>query len=118
MPEPEQDPDVSRRTWLAAERTWLAWWRTGVAVGAAALAVGRFLPAVSKGVTWPFRVLGIGYGALSVLILLIGATRQRDAATALKRGSFAELSSPTVSWLTAAAVLLSVLATVLVFASL
>lgn len=117
-PEPERDPDVSRRTWLAAERTWLAWWRTGVAVGAAALAVGRFLPAIAKSSNWPFRALGVGYGLLSVAILLIGAARQRGAASALRRGEFEELGSPLVNWLTAAAVLLSVVATALVFTAL
>ena len=60
MPDPAaEDRDVTRRTWLAAERTWLAWWRSGVAVGAVALAVGRFLPGVSHGKVWPFRLLGM-----------------------------------------------------------
>jgi putative membrane protein len=109
-----QDTDVTRRTWLAAERTWLAWWRSGVAVGAVAIAVGRLLPGLTHGARWPFRVLGLGYGLLSVLVLMVGAIRQRHTAEALRRGSFADLSSPLVTWLTALAILLSVVSMALV----
>jgi putative membrane protein len=112
-----QEGDVTRRTWLAAERTWLAWWRSGVAVGAVALAVGRLVPGLAHGRHWPFRVLGIGYGVLSVVILLVGARRQHRTALALRRGSFDALSSPLVAWLTAGAVALSIIATILVLAA-
>ena len=87
-PEPS---DVSRRTWLAAERTWLAWWRTGIAVGAVAIAVGRFLPGLTHGVRWPFRVLGLGYGVLSIAILLVG--RAASAGPAPPCGAVATRSS-------------------------
>ncbi len=110
--------EASRRTWLASERTWLAWWRSGIAVGAVALAVGRLLPAVTHGARWPMRVLGVGYGLLSVAILLIGARRQRRTAEALRRGDYEELSTPAVAWLTAAAIALSAMATVVVLAAL
>jgi putative membrane protein len=106
--------DATRRTWLASERTWLAWWRSGIAVGAVAVAVGRFLPAVTSNTAWLFRVLGVGYGTLSVVILVIGAVRQQRAAEALRRGEFEELSPPLVYWLTGGAVALSVVGMVLV----
>jgi uncharacterized membrane protein YidH (DUF202 family) len=119
VPDPSSDDsDVSRRTWLAAERTWLAWWRSGIGVGAVALAVGRFLPGLTGGARWPFRLLGIGYGLLSVAILLVGAVRQQHAAAALRRGGFAELTSPLVTWLTASGVVLSIVAMILVAAAL
>ncbi|MGO9885143.1 MAG: DUF202 domain-containing protein [Solirubrobacteraceae bacterium] len=119
MPEPSSDTsDVTRRTWLAAERTWLAWWRSGVAVGAVALAVGRFLPALTHGARWPFRLLGIGYGLLSVAVLLVGAARQRRASNTLRRGSFDELTTPLVAGLTAGGIVLSVAAIILVTATL
>jgi inner membrane protein YidH len=114
MLDSEPSGDVTRRTWLAAERTWLAWWRSGVAVGAVALAVGRFLPDLTHGARWPFRLLGVGYGLLSVGTLVIGAIRQRRGASALRRGGFEELTSPLVTWLTAAAIMLSVVAMLLV----
>jgi inner membrane protein YidH len=110
--------DDSRRTWLASERTWLAWWRSGIAVGAVAIAVGRLLPAVTSGERWAFRVLGLGYGVLSVAILLVGAVRQRRSASALRRGSFEELTSPLVAWLTAGGVALSVGVVILVISAL
>lgn len=106
--------DASRRTWLAAERTWLAWWRTGIAAAAVAIAIGRIVPAITHGARWPFRVVGIGYGLLAAAALVIGALRQRTTADALRRGSYAELSTPVVMWLTAAAVALSLAAVAIV----
>ena len=100
--------DVKRRTWLAAERTWLAWWRTGVAAAAVSVGVGRLLPGLTSGARWPLRVLGLGYGLLAISVLVIGAVRQRRVAAALRRGGFEELSSSTVTWLTAAGVLLAI----------
>jgi putative membrane protein len=110
--------DASRRTWLAAERTWLAWWRSGVAVGAVALGVGRLIPGLQKGAHWPFQVLGVGYGLLSVAVLVLGALRQNRAAEALRRGEMESLTPELVNWLTAGAVLLSVTAIALVAVSL
>lgn len=110
-PEPDgpdrADPDVPRRTWLAAERTWLAWWRTGLGVTAVAIAVGRLLPTATSGAKWPFRLLGLGYGLLAVVVLVLGAVRQRQVVEAMRRGSYDQLSTPLVMWLTAGAVLLA-----------
>lgn len=106
--------DVTRRTWLAAERTWLAWWRSGIGVGAVALAVGRLLPGLTHGSRWPFRGVGIGYGVLSLTILVVGAIRHHRGSSALRRGSFDELTPRLVFWLTAGAVALSVGAIILV----
>lgn len=113
-PHGAEHDDVTRRTWLAAERTWLAWWRTGIAASALAIGIGRLLPDTTHGAHWPFRLLGVGYGVLAVGILVVGAQRQRRTAGALRRGTYAELSSPLVTWLTAIAVGLSVVAVVLV----
>jgi putative membrane protein len=98
--------DGTRRTLLAAERTWLAWWRTGLAVSTVALAVGRLLPSVTHGARWPPRLLGLGYGLLALGVFVIGALRQRDTASALRRGSFDELSRPVVIALTSFSILL------------
>ena len=118
-PEPDAgEPDladVKRRTWLAAERTWLAWWRTGLGAAAVSIGVGRLLPGLTGGTHWPLRLLGIGYGVIAVAVLVIGAMRQKSVAAALRRGSYEELSMPLVTWLTAAAVALSV-ATLVVIA--
>jgi uncharacterized membrane protein YidH (DUF202 family) len=110
--------DVTRRTWLAAERTWLSWWRAGIAVGAVAIAVGRLLPGLTGGAKWPFRLVGIGYALLSVLVLVVGAIRQERSAAALRQGDYAELTTPLVMWLTAAGVLLAISGIVLIAAAL
>lgn len=119
VPEPDAGDtdlaDVKRRTWLAAERTWLAWWRTGLGAAAVSIGVGRLLPGLTGGARWPLRLLGIGYGLVAIAVLVIGAVRQNHVASALRRGSYEELSSPLVMWLTAAAVALSV-ATLVVIA--
>jgi uncharacterized membrane protein YidH (DUF202 family) len=107
--------DVKRRTWLAAERTWLAWWRTGLGAAAVSVGVGRLLPGLTGGALWPLRLLGLGYGVVAIAVLVIGAVRQNQVAAALRKGSYEELSSPLVLWLTAAAVALS-LATLVVIA--
>ena len=113
-PAAPQSSDVTRRTWLAAERTWLAWWRTGIGASAVAIGVGRIVPELTHGATWPWRVLGIAYGLIAVAVLVIGAVRQQRTGEALRRGSYSELSSPTVLYLTAAAVILSLGAVILV----
>ena len=111
-------PEASRRTWLAAERTWLAWWRTGLGAAALAVAVGRVLPGLAGGARWPFRALGLGYGVLAVTVLVVGALRQQRVAEALRRGGYAELSTPLVMWLTAAAVALSIVTLAIVVVAL
>ena len=80
-----------RRTWLAAERTFLAWWRTGLAASVAALAVGRVLPDVVDGATWPFVVLGLGYGVIAAGIFVAGARRQREIEAGLSGQPFRPL---------------------------
>jgi putative membrane protein len=109
-----QSSDVTRRTWLAAERTWLAWWRTGIGASAVAIGVGRIVPELTHGARWPWRVLGVAYGLVAVAVLVLGAIRQQRTADALRRGSYSELSSPLVLYLTAAAVILALGAVILV----
>src|ERR1700751_1679362 len=113
-PAAPQSSDVTRRTWLAADRTWLAWWRTGIGASAVAIAVGRFIPELTHGARWPFRVLGVAYGLIAIAVLVFGGIRQQPTADALRRGSYDELSSPLVLWLTAAAVAGSLGAVILV----
>ena len=113
-PTSPEDSDVTRRTWLAAERTWLAWWRTGIGASAVAIGVGRILPELTHGARWPFRALGIAYGLIAVAVLVLGAVRQQRTNEALRQGSYSPLSSPTVMYLTAAAVVVSLGSIVLV----
>ena len=106
--------DVWQRTSMAAERTWLAWWRTALAATAGALAVGRFAPELLDVAPWPYVLLGCGYAALALALLVFGARRQRELERSILDGVHAPLSFRTVSAFTIGGVLLVVTTVVLV----
>ena len=108
--------DQARRTSMAAERTWLAWWRTALAASVGALGVGRLAPELLDVAPWPYVVLGGGYGALAVGLLLAGAQRQRALEKALHTGGHVPLRFRTVGVFTAGGVALALLTVVLVVA--
>jgi uncharacterized membrane protein YidH (DUF202 family) len=108
--------DQERRTSMAAERTWLAWWRTGLGATAGALAVGRVAPQALDVVSWPYVLLGCGYGALAIGLLLTGAKRQRDLEHALRTGGHVPLRFHTVRVFTVGGVVLALATVVLVVA--
>ena len=101
---------------MAAERTWLAWWRTALGATAGALAVGRFAPDLLEVAAWPYIVLGCGYAALGVGLLIVGAQRQRELEQALRSGGDAPLRFRTVAVFTTGGVALAVMTVVLVVA--
>jgi len=117
-PEPAPPPelDQARRTSMAAERTWLAWWRTALAASAGALAVGRLAPELLAVATWPYIVLGCGYGGLAIGLLIAGAARQRDLEHALRTGGHVPLRFRTVAVFTGGGIALAVMTIVLVLA--
>ena len=115
-PAPASDLDQARRTSMAAERTWLAWWRTALAASAGALAVGRLAPEVLHVAPWPYIVLGCGYAALAIGLLLSGAQRQRDLERAMRSGDHVPLPFRIVLLFTAGGVLLALMTVVLVIA--
>jgi uncharacterized membrane protein YidH (DUF202 family) len=101
---------------MAAERTWLAWWRTALAASAGALAVGRLAPELLEVASWPYVVLGCGYAALAVGLLIVGAQRQRELERALRTGGHVPLRFRTVGAFTVGAIVLAVMTVVLVVA--
>jgi putative membrane protein len=113
---PSADADVAQRTSMAAERTWLAWWRTALAATAGALGVGRLAPELLDVASWPYVVLGIGYAAIAVGLLVMGAIRQRDLERALATGSRAPLSFRLVALFTGGGVALALTTVVLIVA--
>lgn len=113
---PPLAPDVLQRTSLAAERTWLAWWRTALAATVGSLAVGRLAPEVLDVAPWPYVVLGSGYAALAVGLLVFGAHRQRELQRAVERNVAAPLSFRLVMLFTVGGVLLALTTVVLVLA--
>lgn len=112
----ENESEAPRRTHLAAERTWLAWWRTGLAAAAGAIGIGRVIPELISGSTWPYVVLGTGYGALGFALMVAAAVRQRRVRAALRRGEFEELSDRWVLAFTVAGMVLTAFTVVLVVA--
>ena len=101
---------------MAAERTWLAWWRTALGASAGALAVGRFAPQLLDVTAWPYMVLGCGYAALAVGLLIVGAYRQRELEHALRTGGHAPLRFRTVGLFTVGGAALALLTVALVIA--
>ena len=110
------DEGADSRTSMAAERTWLAWWRTALAATAGALAIGRFAPEILHTAATPYIVLGCGYAALAVALLITGARRQRTLQQAVERGEHAPMSFRAVALFTAGGVALAVMTIVLVIA--
>ena len=108
--------DVWQRTSMAAERTWLAWWRTALTATAGALAVGRFAPELLDVAPWPYVLLGSGYGALALGLLVFGARRQRELERSILDGVHAPLSFRLVAAFTIGGVLLVTATLVLVAA--
>ena len=99
---------------MAAERTWLAWWRTALTATAGALAVGRFAPELLHVAPWPYVLLGCGYGALALGLLLFGARRQGELERSILDGLHAPLAFRLVAAFTIGGVLLVAVTVVLV----
>src|SRR4051794_24470486 len=99
---------------MAAERTWLAWWRSALAAAAGALAVGRFAPQLLDVAPWPYVLLGCGYAAIAIGLLVVGAQRQSDLEHALRTGGHTPLPFRTVALFTVGGIALAVMTVVLV----
>jgi inner membrane protein YidH len=113
---PPAELDQARRTSMAAERTWLAWWRSALAASVGALGVGRLAPELLGVAAWPYVLLGCGYAALAVGLLLAGAQRQRELEHALRSGGHVPLRFRTVGIFTVGGIALAILTVVLVIA--
>jgi inner membrane protein YidH len=83
--------DASRRTRLANERTYLAWWRTGLTAIAVCIGLGRIVPGVSDVTSWPYQLVGAGYGILGLGFMLVAHYRVRRVERAVDRGDFARM---------------------------
>jgi putative membrane protein len=83
--------DATRRTRLANERTFLAWLRTALTAVAVAIGAGKIVPGVTDVAHWPFEILGAGFAALAVLLVVYGALRFVRVEEALAAGEFAPL---------------------------
>jgi inner membrane protein YidH len=120
-PEPTRPPPVATdsaalQTVMAAERTWLAWWRSALVAIAGALAVGRLAPQLLHVAPWPYVLLGIGYTALAIGLVAVGALRQRSLQRALTSGSDVKLDFRFVAFFSVGAGLLALITLALVVA--
>jgi putative membrane protein len=105
MPEPGVE-DATRRTRLANERTYLAWWRTGLTAIAVGIGIGKLVPEHAGGAHWPYEAVGVGFGILGVVLLVVGLRRTRAVEESLDRGAFAPVSPHLLGLLVAVGVLL------------
>jgi putative membrane protein len=115
---PTQDSGLTdsapRRTWLAAERTYLAWLRTGLGALGLALAVGRLLPALVDADHVAFGLLGAGFAALGVFLLVLAAYRAQRTRAALATGRPLPLDVWAIWALTAFSIVLAVATIILI----
>ena len=112
----EEVRDATRRTRLATERTYLAWWRTGLTAFAVSFGAGRIAPELTGGATWPYAVLGVGFGLVGVGFIGYGYVRQRQVDAALARGDYAPLDDRAAIVFAAAGLLLGLATIALVIA--
>jgi putative membrane protein len=76
-----------------------------------ALAVGKVVPDLRDGgTTWPFVVLGAGYGLLGVLIVAYGLHRGREVDRAIRAGRWLTLDDRAMWLIGGLAIALGVLA--------
>jgi putative membrane protein len=87
----DETRDAARRTRLANERTFLAWWRTGLTALAVCVALGRIVPGVSDVNSWPYQVVGAGFGLLGLGFIVVAHARARTVERAVDRGEFARM---------------------------
>jgi len=105
---PPVDADTAMNAGMAAERTWLAWWRTALVATAGALGVGRLAPRLLHAAPAPYVVLGCGYAAIALALLVTGARRQRALERGIECGRPAPLAGPTVGLFTVGGVALAI----------
>jgi len=81
-----------------------------------ALAVGRLAPEVLHVAAWPYVVLGAGYAALAIGLLVTGARRQRELERAIDGRSLVPLSFHVETAFTVGGIVLALTTIVLVIA--
>jgi inner membrane protein YidH len=114
----DESSDALRRTRLASERTYLAWWRTGLTAIAVGIGAGGIAPKLVGEAHWAYVLVGTGFAALGVGLLVYALRRQEAVDQALDEGRFAPPDTRVLLVLTAAAAILGVLTVVLLLASL
>jgi putative membrane protein len=107
---------VVKQSMMAAERTWLAWWRSALVAIAGALAVGRVTPQVLHVASWPYVLLGTGYGVIAISMVIVGALRHERLARVTVPGPISALDSRLIAAFSAGGVALAACTIALVLA--
>ena len=85
---------------------------------AVAIAIGRVLPEVlTTGTTWPYVVVGAGWGVLAVAIAAYAPIRQRTLRRAIDEGGYAHPHTAMLSALSSGGVVLIIASVVLIIIS-
>ena len=104
-PVPVDVADIAvKQAVMAAERTWLAWWRSALVALAGALAVGRVTPQVLHVASWPYVLLGVGYGLIAIGMVIVGALRHERLARVTLTSADSNLDSRFIAAFSAAGV--------------
>jgi hypothetical protein len=74
---------------------------------------GRIVPELSGGASWPYALIGAGFGVLGVAFIAFALIRQRSVDEALRNGRYAPFDDRAAVGFTVAGLLLG-LATILV----
>lgn len=116
-PDPQSQSELLvKQALMASERTWLAWWRSALVATAGALAVGRVAPQALHVATWPYIILGVGYGILAVGMTLVGARRHRRLTDHTLNAAQSSVGTRSISAFTAGGVALALCTIALVIA--
>ena len=107
--------DATRRTRLANERTYLAWLRSALTALAVAVGAGKIVPSVADVSSWPFELVGAGFAALGVALVVFGVRRFVRVENALKSGEFAPLETGSAIMIAVPGVVLGLATLALVF---
>jgi putative membrane protein len=119
-PSPPTTVDVAelavKQAVMAAERTWLAWWRSALVAVAGALAVGRVTPQVLHVASWPYVLLGAGYGVIAIGMVIVGALRHERLSRVMLTGAESALDTRLIAAFSAGGVALAACTLALVLA--
>jgi uncharacterized membrane protein YidH (DUF202 family) len=71
------------------------------------------VPAIAKGTTWPYALIGAGFAAVGVVCVVYAEQRRRAVDRAARAGEFVSLSTLVATILVVAGILLGVALTII-----
>jgi hypothetical protein len=71
------------------------------------------VPAIAKGTTWPFALIGAGFALVGIVCVVYAESRRRAVDRAAKAGEFVSLSALVTTILVVAGILLGIALTII-----